>query len=252
MRIATFNVFSGKTMSDPDVDADRFSGAISALDTDVLALQEVDRDQPRSGDLDLTALATQAMGSQAHRFQPTLAGTPGTKWRRASQDEQPGTPLYGIALLSRYPVQWWRTIHLPWVRGRVPAWLSEDRRVAIVHEEPRVALVARVITPLGPLTVAGTHLSYVPGLNAMHLRRLRHALRKVDGPVLLVGDLNLPGNWPTRLTGYRSLGGAPTYPTDAPTRQIDHALLRGAFPKPTACAAVELPMSDHRALVMQW
>lgn len=239
-------------MSGDGVDPDAFSSAIAALDADVLALQEVDRDQPRSGGHDLTALAAQSMGSRDHRFQPALAGTPGTNWRRARQNEQAGTPLYGIALLSRFAVDSWRTIQLPWVRGPIPAWLSEDRRLAIVHEEPLVALAARVLTPLGSLTVAATHLSYVQGLNAVHLRRLRHALRKEADPVLLLGDLNLPGDWPTRLTRYRSLGGEPTYPADVPHRQIDHALLRGDFPAPTGCTAVELTISDHRALVVDW
>ena len=33
----------------------------------------------------------------------------------------------------------------------------------IVHEEPRAAMVAQLDTPVGPLTVANTHLSFVPG-----------------------------------------------------------------------------------------
>jgi endonuclease/exonuclease/phosphatase family metal-dependent hydrolase len=42
-------------------------------------------------------------------------------------------------------------------------YLPAPRRVKIVHEEPRAAMVARLDTPLGPLTVANTHLSFVPG-----------------------------------------------------------------------------------------
>ena len=35
----------------------------------------------------------------------------------------------------------------------------------VVNEEPRAAVIARLDTPVGPLTVANTHLSFVPGWN---------------------------------------------------------------------------------------
>ena len=44
-------------------------------------------------------------------------------------------------------------------------YLPGPRRVKIVDEEPRAAVLARLDTDLGPLTVANTHLSFVPGWN---------------------------------------------------------------------------------------
>ena len=42
----------------------------------------------------------------------------------------------------------------------------------MVNEEPRAAMVARLDTPLGAMTVANTHLSFVPGWNRVQLRHL--------------------------------------------------------------------------------
>ncbi len=68
MRIATFNILSGRSPGDDQVDERRFAEAVRALDADVLGLQEVDRNQPRSQHADLTAIAAEAMGATAHRF----------------------------------------------------------------------------------------------------------------------------------------------------------------------------------------
>ena len=57
MRIATFNILHGRSPDDDRVDVDRLAAAVRDLDADVLALQEVDRDQPRSLGADLTAVA---------------------------------------------------------------------------------------------------------------------------------------------------------------------------------------------------
>ena len=48
MRLATFNILHGRSIQDGVVDLDRLADAIRLLDADILALQEVDRDQPRS------------------------------------------------------------------------------------------------------------------------------------------------------------------------------------------------------------
>ena len=77
MRLATFNILHGRALSDGLVDLDRLAAAVRILDPDILALQEVDRDQPRSHLADLTAVAAEAMGAVTHRFAAALSGTPG-------------------------------------------------------------------------------------------------------------------------------------------------------------------------------
>ena len=170
----------------------------------MLALQEVDRDQPRSELADLTAVAAQAMGAVSYRFAAAVAGTPGAAWIAATGSEQPGSAAYGIALLSRYPVRSWQVIRLPRIPFRFPMWPREPAKVLMVHEEPRVALTGVLDGPLGEMTVVNTHLSFVPGWNVVHLR-LRRNLLPQPKPVILMGDLNLSDSRPARFTGYRPL-----------------------------------------------
>ena len=64
MRVASFNILNGRSLADGEVDAGRLRDAAKLLDADVLGLQEVDRDQPRSHRLDLTAEVAAAMGGE--------------------------------------------------------------------------------------------------------------------------------------------------------------------------------------------
>jgi endonuclease/exonuclease/phosphatase family metal-dependent hydrolase len=250
VRLATFNILHGRSLADDRVDVDRFAAAVETLDADVLALQEVDREQPRSHHADLTAVAAEAMGAGAHRFVAAIAGTPGATWMAATGHEQPGTAEYGVALLSRYPVRSWQVIRLPAIPFRFPMWLPGPRKVIVVDEEPRAAVVAVVETPHGELTVVNTHLSFVPGWNRRQLRRLRRDLTAFPGPLVLMGDLNMTPPTPTSVTGWQSLASRPTFPRDEPDRQLDHVLLRGSFAAVTAVSAPALPLSDHRALTV--
>ena len=65
-----------------------------------------------------------------------------------------------------------------------------------------------------------------------------------------MGDLNMAGRRPAAITGYRPLAGHPTFPVDEPDRQLDHILLRGEFGEVQDSSAPALPLSDHRALVV--
>lgn len=246
MRLATFNILHGRSPVDDRVDVSRFAAAVAALDADVLALQEVDRDQPRSHGADLTAVAAEAMGAPEHRFAATLAGTPDV-WAAVDGDLQPDTASYGIALLSRYPVLSWRTVALPALRRRTPVVFPGRRRPVLVRDEPRAALVALVDGPLGPMTVVATHLTFIPAWNAVQLRRLVGSLRGEPRPAVLMGDLNLDAPRPTRITGWRPLADAETFPVADPHRQLDHILGAGPL-RPHACRAVDTGLSDHRAL----
>jgi endonuclease/exonuclease/phosphatase family metal-dependent hydrolase len=246
MRLATFNIQSGRS-ADGTVRLDRFSDAVRMLDADILALQEVDRDQPRSQLADFTAVAAEVMGAVDHRFVAAVAGTPGATWVAATGKEPPGTATYGIALLSRYAAVSWQVIRLPRLPIRVPLRLPGSRKVIVVREEPRVAIVGHFDTPAGRLAVANTHLSFVPGWNRVQLRRVAHALSTLTEPVVLTGDLNM-----TRpaIRGYRSVASGLTFPSDAPKRQLDHVLVRGSLGVDRDFSTPEAGLSDHLPLVV--
>lgn len=246
MRLATFNILNGRTPGDHDVDPERFAAAVAALDADVLALQEVDRAQPRSGGLDLTALAAEATGARHHRFVAAMTGTPDA-WVPADGREDDTSPAYGNALLSRHPVTDWRVVRLPGLPGAVPYRWPGAPRPSWVRDEARVAVVAEVDSPLGPLRVTATHLSFLAPSSG---RQLRGLLTEVQHTDVLLGDLNMRPARVARLTRMRPLVTARTFPVDAPVRQLDHVLAGDDRLRATRAEALALPVSDHRALVV--
>lgn len=249
MRVATFNILHGRTVGD-GVEVARLRDCVRRLDPDVLSLQEVDCDQPRSDRADLTAEAAKAMGAVEHRFVAAISGTPGATWVAATGRETPGTAAYGIALLSRYPVASWQVLRLPRIPMRFPMYLPGPNRVMVVDEEPRTAVIARLRTPLGEVTVANTHLSFVPGWNRRQLRRLIHDLRGLPGPRLLTGDLNMTPKAVRRWSGMRALAEATTFPAEVPDRQLDHILTDDPRLRGRVVEAEQMPISDHRPLVV--
>jgi endonuclease/exonuclease/phosphatase family metal-dependent hydrolase len=179
-------------------------------------------------------------------FAPALAGLPGA-WRQATGQEPAGTPLYGVGLVSRLPVLASRIVRLPALPGVVPVLFPGRRSPVLVRDEARVAAVAQLDAPDGPLTVLSTHLSFVPGWNRIQLRRLVRRFGDVRSLVLL-GDLNVGPGPAVRATGLRPLAAGLTFPGHAPTQQIDHVLGRGLSPAAPG-QVVPLPLSDHRALL---
>jgi endonuclease/exonuclease/phosphatase family metal-dependent hydrolase len=150
-------------------------------------------------------------------------------------------------------------------------------RIQLGTDEPRVALVAEVDAPSGPLTVVCTHLSVyrfptvswaggiarrtagyrrgTPG--ERHAERqvghLRHRLAGLPRPLVLLGDFNLRGSVPADRTGWRPLVTDDTFPRHDPRFQIDHILLDGGTDagSPEAVGrAVDTGVSDHRALLV--
>ncbi len=256
MRLGSFNVMHGRSLTDGRSEPDRFACAVASLGADVLGLQEIDVDQPRSGRRDLAAEAAAALGAAngGWRFAPTVFGTPGASWRPALGEREPGEPAYGIALVSRFPVTEWRIIELGRAPVRspiaIPGGPGGRGRLILLDDEPRVAIAALIDAPTGPLTVVTTHLSFVPGWNVFQLLRLARRLGDIDGPLVVLGDLNLPGALPAALSRWHRLAATPTYPAPAPRIQLDHVLARGQVGDVTAVRSQRTDISDHRALLV--
>ena len=234
VRVGTLNLLHGVSPADGRCEVTRLRAAIDAIDADALALQEVDVGQPRSGGVDQAAEAAAAARAVAWRFVPVVG--------------RPAGAAYGIALLLRDTVREWRLLPLGRARMRAPIWLPVERRLVPTADEPRVAVAALI----DGMSIVATHLSFVPGANVRQLRRLARWAGRLPGPVLLLGDLNLPGALPQLLAGrgWRSLGRLPTYPAMRPRVQFDHVLGHGVLPPVSAVVSLPLPVSDHRALVV--
>ena len=259
-RLATFNVLHGRALADGHVSNQKLAEACASLDADVLCLQEIDRNQPRSGSVDQTAVVAKATGAAAWRFEPAIVGEPGGRWRPAAgagsdtTGDAIGDPAYGVGIVSRRPVAAWHAVHLAAAPVRspvaVPGRSWRQTRFILLPDEPRVALVAELADP--PLLVATTHLSFVPGYNLVQVRRLAARLAELarGRPTILLGDLNVPGPLAAWTSGWRTLATAKTFPADKPAFQVDHVLGHGPVPAVTAVAARRVSVSDHRALVV--
>jgi endonuclease/exonuclease/phosphatase family metal-dependent hydrolase len=245
IRVASWNIFAGRSSGGERVDLDLTVAALRALDADLVALQEVDRDQPRSGRVDQARVLAEALG-MSWRYAPALLGTPGGPggWRAVEPGPDPGGAAYGVALLSRLPLGEVEHVLLP----------SSGR------QEPRVALIAEVAAGAGRLLLASTHLSNRPGTSLTQLRALQRHLDGLGGPRLLAGDLNLC--WPLvrllSLPGWRPLVHGGTFRNHPPGSlrplvQLDHVLAAGTggVLRRRAASIHGGPASDHRAVLVE-
>jgi endonuclease/exonuclease/phosphatase family metal-dependent hydrolase len=255
VRLATLNMMGGRSLAGQVLAANELADAIASLDADVLALQEVDRSQPRSGSRDFTAEIAMALGAADAKFGPTLIGTPGGRWRPVADDTpvEASDPAYGVALVSRLPVSQWSVTRLRSSGLYAPLAIATARgwRVLPVKDEPRVMVAATVETAEGPLTVASAHLSFIPGWNVKQLRRCIGELRKATSPRFLMGDFNLPPVVVRRASGWHSLVDGGTWPSHRPRVQLDHVLSSEPQLRVASARTCALAVSDHRALVVE-
>ena len=243
LRVISWNLLHGQKIpptNSQDWQAELASAAKRVavqLKPNFIALQEVDYFQSRSDLTNQTKVIAQSMQLNYWAYLPTLIGTPGEKWRRvkdlknsiitqSSLDKNPKAS-YGIALATNWPI---KKLHVKKL-GRsiigMPLLIPRDDgkgvRFIYVKDEPRVALIAELENGF---TIATTHLSFVPGVNIFQLNKLSFFLKKIPGLALLTGDLNLPANLPSKLSGFKSLVSQVTYPSWKPKIQFDYIMLR--------------------------
>ncbi|MEO8075291.1 MAG: endonuclease/exonuclease/phosphatase family protein [Acidobacteriota bacterium] len=238
IRLLVFNIHAGKSATGTDNIAG-IADLIRTTKADAVLLQEVDRGTNRSGKVDQVQVLIDR-----------------TKYAAAfgrSLDFDGGQ--YGIAILSRRPINFNQTFPLPVDPAQARSGGSH---------EPRSALLASLETLRGRLQIMTTHLDSsnqdiyrlqeVPGLlNVVRPRRSDYT------PVVLGGDFNAE---PTsaviqklRDAGLRDAwiecgqGDGFTYPADHPAKRIDYVFITNPL-RCTSAQVIDTQISDHRPLLV--
>ena len=263
MRIISWNLLHGQIIP-PNNDQDWRQSLITAAKTvannyqpDFIGLQEVDYLQPRSTLINQTQLVAESMGLKYWAYLPSLFGTPGEKWEKVrdlkaaliTQDTTPPEEIsYGIGIATNQRI---KKLHVKKL-GRSIIGLplvipNENGRVRFIYvkDEPRVALTAELENGL---TITTTHLSFAPVVNIYQLNLLCTTLNRLPGKQVLIGDLNMIANLPSKFSGYKSLIKQMTYPSWKEKIQFDYIMA----PKSTAKSITTTPVntvktniSDH-------
>lgn len=155
LTVITYNIHHGRGMDDM-VDLDRIAAIIREFNPDIVCLQEVDRNLPRTEHRDFPALFAEKLGMDVY-FEPNYQFDGGD---------------YGNATLTRLPITMHRNIALP----------------NPVNAEPRGCLVVTVSWQGREVDVMNTHL----GLNGLERMAQAEAIVESFGanPVILAGDMN--------------------------------------------------------------
>jgi endonuclease/exonuclease/phosphatase family metal-dependent hydrolase len=267
MRVISWNLLHGQKIPPTDSQDWRLELESAAkkvaekMQPDFLALQEVDNFQSRSGGINQSKLIAEVMNFKYWAYLPTLIGTPGEKWRKVKNLNQAiitsenyqinDQASYGIALATNQPIKklFVKKLGRSWLGMPllIPKENGKGVRFIYVKDEPRVALIAELENGF---TVATTHLSFVPGVNIFQLNKLSSFLKKIAGALVLAGDLNLPANLPSKLSGFRSVLSQSTYPSWGPKIQFDYIMTRKNLLKTARVTHQEIKsinpgISDH-------
>jgi endonuclease/exonuclease/phosphatase family metal-dependent hydrolase len=267
MRVISWNLLHGQKIPPTgtqnwQVELETAAKTVSdKMKPDFLALQEVDNFQSRSGFINQSKLIAESMQLKHWAYLPTLIGTPGEKWRSVkdlnqaiitSENHQSNdVASYGIALATNQPIKKLYVKKLGRSLIGMPLLIPKDNgkgvRFIYVKDEPRAALIAELENGF---TIATTHLSFVPGVNIFQLNKISSFLKKLAGISVLIGDLNLPANLPSKLSGFRSVLSQSTYPSWGPKIQFDYIMARKGLLKDSRLIHQEIKstnpgISDH-------
>ena len=223
--VLTYNIHHGEGV-DGVLDLERIAALITESGADLVALQEVDERATRSGGVDQAAELARLTGMH-HAFAPFM-------------DFQSGR--YGLAVLTRYPIERARAIELP--PGK---------------HEPRTALAAEVVVPgHGGVTFVCLHLDWLDDDTERFAQAgaLIAALES-EQRVILAGDFNdTPGSRTIGLfesgftNAYKPAGASATFPAGGPEAEIDFVMYRPASAwRGTARVLGETTASDHRPVL---
>jgi endonuclease/exonuclease/phosphatase family metal-dependent hydrolase len=168
LRLASYNIKSAQHLPNG---LDALAATLRAIDPDIVALQEVDRLTERSNRTDQTAELAERLGFEHHTFAAATA------W--------PGGGEYGVALISRHPLE---------DVVATPLWVPTDPSVHESFREPRTLVSATVRVADVAIRVFGTHLGLEAKQRTVQVREIAAAFDQasVIRPAVVLGDLNCP------------------------------------------------------------
>lgn len=226
IRVMSFNIRHGEGM-DGQVSLQRVADVVRTAQADVVAMNEVDRRLPRSGLTDQAGRLAKMLGMQ-RAFEPNM------RWYLLAE--------YGNAILSKYPIKKVENHLLP----------------RVGKNERRGVLVAELDVAGDRVYVMATHLALTGEERIQQTEKIAEIAGGLDGPVILLGDLNAEPNTPevqALTTEFQDVlaGSGPegkTFPSDNPSTRIDYILVRSVAGVRSA-RVIESLASDHRPVLAE-
>lgn len=201
LRVISYNIHHGEGV-DRRLDLPRIAGVLRAEQPDLVALQEVDQQVGRTGNVDQPQELAQLTGMQV-----AFGGNISLQGGR-----------YGNAVLSRFPV--------------VRHWNRLLPNVASGEQRGLLGCELELPDGAGQLLFCSTHFDHRsdPAERVQSAERLPELLREWSGPAILGGDLNdVAGSRALQIVQREWLPTnsqhLPTIPVDQPKQQIDFILV---------------------------
>jgi endonuclease/exonuclease/phosphatase family metal-dependent hydrolase len=182
LRVVHWNLEHGNRF---DAIADAFATHPELAAPDLVSLNEVDLGMARSGNRDVAAELASRLGlhaAWAAMFLECTRGRDDDALTAVPEDNRES--LFGLGLLSRWPVAAARLVPLPGPEARLFEWERMAGRF--------VALVCDIAHPVRPFTAVTVHLEVhrTRAHRAAQMRLLLESLAGVHAPLVLAGDWN--------------------------------------------------------------
>ena len=241
LRVATFNIHHGADPHDL-LDLERVAAVIESMDLDIVGLQEVDRFWPRSNFVDQPQwLGRRLRMWTAYGANLVLPPEDGTD-ETARRDRE-----YGTLVLSKWPILTKSNVLLP----KFP------------DGEQRGLMKTTIVTPVGPVHFANTHLQHNdPAEREVQADAIVALLGPTPRRTILVGDFNAEAGTPeidvidTAVDDvWDAVGDGPghTYDTIDPTVRIDYVWASADVVPRSAHVVTDDPLaSDHLPVVAEY
>lgn len=220
MKVMTYNIRHGRGL-DGKVNLQRIANDIQNSGADIVALQEVDRFNIRSGFSDQPRILAKKTGLDSWAFATSM------RW---------GFARYGNAILSKYPI------------------LSTEEYILPGNSEKRSILKCIIQIGEQQVTIFNTHLGLKSDEREFQVSQITNILEKTEGPAVLMGDFNMETDHALlerMLHGWDKVQLSATSATVLGGQEIDHIYVN--YPMQGYQAyTIQTDSSDHDPVIGTW